>query len=314
MKINRFTKAVQSSSESRTAGRLGRSNVRLGNQPANFRMRRKLNLLLYLSAVIRCAHVAPLLLALAVIVPGARAADTMKDAKPSIVLVHGAFADASGWGRVILRLEEDGYTVTAVQNPLTSLADDVATTRRMIDAQKGNVVLVGHSYGGAVITAAATDSPKVKALVYIAAFGPDAGDSLGALLKSKAPSSIGPALVPDSAGFLYIDRAKFHDVFAKDVSDSESRIMAATQKPISGPIFETPISAPAWKTIPSWYLVATEDRAINPDLERFMAQRMGATTSEVKASHVAYITRPKETVKVIEAAATAVANQFAAKP
>jgi pimeloyl-ACP methyl ester carboxylesterase len=271
--------------------------------PADIRKLERL--LLYLSAVIRCAHLAPVLLVLVAFVSDLHAADSPMNAKPAIVLVHGAFADGSGWSHVIPLLEEDGYLVTAVQNPLTSLADDVATTKRVIDAQKGDVVLVGHSYGGAVITAAATDSPKVKALVYIAAFAPDSGDSLGALLKSKAPSDIGPALVPDSAGFLYIDRAKFHDVFAKDVPASEARIMAAAQKPIFGAIFETLVPAPAWKTIPSWYLVATEDRAINPDLERFMAQRMGATTSEVKASHVPFITRPKETVKVIEAAASA---------
>jgi len=245
---------------------------------------------------------------LAAVVPGVLASGSRKDPKPSIVLVHGAFADGSGWRHVIPLLEKDGYTVTAVQNPMTSLADDVATTRRAIDAQKGPVVLVGHSYGGAVITAAATGSTQVKALVYIAAFAPDAGDSLGSLLKSMAPSEIGPALVPDAGGFLSIDRAKFHDVFAKDVSPSEARIMAATQKPIFGPIFESPGPGAAWKTVPSWYLVASEDRAINPDLQRFMAKRIGATISEVKASHVPFITRPKEVAKIIEAAATTVAK------
>ena len=186
---------------------------------------------------------------------------------------------------------------------MTSLADDAATTRRVIEAQKGPVVIVGHSYGGAVITVAAAGSTNVKALVYIAAFAPDTGDSLGSLLKSMAPSDIGSALSPDTAGFLYIDRAKFHNVFAKDVSPSEARIMAATQKPIFGPIFDTSCPSVAWKAIPSWYLVATEDHAINPDLQRFMAKRIGATTSEVKASHVPFITRPKEVVKIIEAAA-----------
>ncbi len=240
--------------------------------------------------------------------PNVHASDAATNAKPSIVLVHGAFADGSGWSHVIPLLEKAGYTVTAVQNPMTSLADDAATTKRVIDAQRGPVVLVGHSYGGAVITVAAAGSTKVKALVYIAAFAPDSGDSLGSLLKSKAPSDIGPALAPDSGGFLYIDRAKFHDVFAKDVPTGEARIMAATQRPIFGAIFETPISDAAWKTIPSWYLVATEDRAINPDLERFMAKRIGATTSEVKASHVPFITRPKEVTKIIEAAANASAK------
>jgi pimeloyl-ACP methyl ester carboxylesterase len=235
-----------------------------------------------------------------------QAAHVEKSAKPAIVLVHGAFADGSGWNHVIPLLEKAGYTVTAVQNPLTSLADDVATTRRVVDAQKSPVVLVGHSYGGAVITVAATGSTNVKALVYVAAFAPDAGDSLGALLKSMAPSDIGPALAPDAGGFIYIDRAKFHDVFAKDVKPAAARLMAATQKPIFGPIFETPCPSAAWKTIPSWYLVATEDRAINPDLQRFMAKRIKATTSEVKASHVPFITRPKEVAKIIEAAAASI--------
>ena len=242
------------------------------------------------------------------VVPGVLASDAGKSPKPSIVLVHGAFADGTGWRHVIPLLEKDGYSVTAVQNPLTSLADDVSATKRVIEAQKGPVVLVGHSYGGAVITAAATGSTQVKALVYIAAFAPDAGDSLGSLLKSMAPSDIGPALVSDAGGFLSIDRAKFHDVFAKDVSPSEARIMAATQKPIFGPIFETPVQGAAWKTVSSWYLLASEDRAINPELQRFMAKRIGAKTSEVKASHVPFITRPKEVVKIIEEAATATAR------
>ena len=244
-------------------------------------------------------------LGLAAVVPSITAFDSDTLPKPSIVLVHGAFADGSGWSSVISLLEKDGYNVIAVQNPLTSLADDAATTKRVIEAQKGSVVLVGHSYGGAVITVAATGSANVKALVYIAAFAPDAGDSLGSLLKSMPPSDIGPALVPDAAGFLYIDRTKFHDVFCKDASPTAARIMAATQKPIFGPIFETLCPSAAWKTIPSWYLVASEDHAINPDLERFMAKRIGATTFEIKSSHVAFITHPKEVTKIIEAAATA---------
>jgi len=249
-----------------------------------------------------------ILLTLTLAIAGFSASDSKNNARPSIVLVHGAFADGSGWGHVIPLLEKNGYTVTAVQNPLTSLADDIATTRRAIEGQKGPVILVGHSYGGAVITAASADNPQVKALVYIAAFAPEKGDTLNSLLKSMEPSDIGPALAPDSGGFVYIDRLKFHDVFAKDVSADEARIMAATQKPIFGPIFDTPIPGVGWKNIPSWYLVATEDRAINPDLERFMAKRIGATTSEVKASHVPFITHPKEVAKVIESAARATAN------
>jgi pimeloyl-ACP methyl ester carboxylesterase len=259
-------------------------------------------------AILKTTLATFLLAGLTATVPGVLAAAPGTDPKPAIVLVHGAFADGSGWNHVIPLLEKDGYTVTAVQNPLTSLADDAATTRRVIEAQKGPVVLVGHSYGGAVITVAAAGITNVKALVYIAAFAPDAGDSLGSLLKSMAPSDIGPALAPDAAGFVYIDRTKFHDVFAKDVSLAEARIMAATQKPIFGPIFETPVPAAAWKTIPSWYLVASEDRAINPDLQRFMAKRIRATTSEAKASHVPFITRPKAVAKIIEAAANAPAK------
>jgi len=226
-------------------------------------------------------------------------------AKPSIMLVHGAFADASGWARVITLLERDGYEVTAVQNPLTSFAEDVATTKRLIDAQKGNVVVVGHSYGGAVITGAATGNPKVKALVYVAAFGPDAGEKFGEMLDKFGKSALGPALRPDAAGFLYIDRAQFRDVFAGDVSIGEARVMAATQKPINGASFGASVDSPAWKTIPSWYLVASDDRAIKPELERFMAKRMGAHTKEIKASHVVFISHPKEVATLIDAAAKA---------
>jgi pimeloyl-ACP methyl ester carboxylesterase len=223
--------------------------------------------------------------------------------KPSIVLIHGAFADASGWQKIILALEDKGFSVTAVQVPLRSLADDVATTVRALQSQKGDVVLVGHSYGGAIITGAGAASANVKALVYVSAFAPDQGEALGPLLESQAPSSLTPAIVPDSAGFLYIDRTKFRDVFAADVSDSEAAVMAATQKPISGAIFGEPSGAAAWKTIPSWYIVAKQDHAINPDLERFFAKRMKATTTELDSSHVPFISQPSQVVKIIEDAA-----------
>src|SRR6476660_4294642 len=159
------------------------------------------------------------------------------NSKISVVLVHGAFADASSWRKVIPLLEKDGFTVTAVQIPLHSLADDVATTKRVIDAQKDDVILVGHSYGGAVITDAAAGNPKVKGLVYVAAFAPDAGEALGGLIERFSPSPLGTALVPDSAGFLYIDRTKFLNVFANDVPKDEAAVLAATQKPIAGAIF-----------------------------------------------------------------------------
>ena len=236
------------------------------------------------------------------------ASNSQPGSRPTVVLVHGAFADASGWHKVIPLLEARGLGVLAVQTPLTSLDDDVATARRAIEGQPAPVVLVGHSYGGAVITAAAAGSARVKALVYVAAFAPEAGESLGSLLESKAASDIGPSLVPDAGGFLTIDRARFHDVFCKDIPAADARVMAATQKPISGPIFTTPCPSTAWKTIPSWYLVATEDRAINPELQRFMAKRIGAKTTEVKASHVPFLSRPDEVAVLIEQAAIEVAK------
>ncbi|HTI71711.1 MAG TPA: alpha/beta hydrolase [Candidatus Limnocylindria bacterium] len=223
--------------------------------------------------------------------------------KPSIVLVHGAFADASGWGKVILALEKEGYFVTAVQLPLRSLADDIAATLRVLETQKGDVVLVGHSYGGAVITGASAGTSKVKALVYVAAFALDQGETLGAVIGQYPDSSLPSAIVPDSAGFLYIDRAKFRHVFAADVSDTEAPVMAATQKPIAAGIFGEPVAGAGWKTIPSWYIVSTEDRAINPDLERFMAKRIKAQITELPASHVPFISKSEEVAKVIEAAA-----------
>jgi pimeloyl-ACP methyl ester carboxylesterase len=223
--------------------------------------------------------------------------------KPSIVLVHGAFADGSGWQKVITLLESKGFTVTAVQNPLKSIADDVATTKRVIDAQKGDVVLVGHSYGGAVITAAAADSDKVKSLVYVAAFAPDAGETLGELIGKYPPTALGTALVPDSAGFLYIDRSKFRDVFAQDLPESETAIMAATQKPVAGASFGEPLTAAAWRTIPSWYAVSKDDHAIHPDSERFMASRMGAKTTEIAASHVSFISHSEKIAEIIQEAA-----------
>ncbi|MER9731563.1 alpha/beta hydrolase [Mesorhizobium sp. M0217] len=228
-------------------------------------------------------------------------------AKPTIVLVHGAFADGTGWQHIIPILQRDGYTVIAVQNALTSLAEDVATTKRVIGAQKGPVVAVGHSYGGAVITGAAAGNPNVKALVYIAAFAPEAGEAIGAYTE-KYPSALGHALRTDAAGFVTIDQAQFRDLFAKDVAAEEASVMAAAQKPIIGSAFASSVTGAAWKTIPSWYLVAQQDRAINPDLERFYAKRMGATTAEIKSSHVPFVSHPKVVAHLIEQAASAPAN------
>lgn len=226
--------------------------------------------------------------------------------KPSIVLVHGAFADGTSWQHVIPLLEQDGYTVTAVQIPLTSLANDVATTKRVIDDQKGAVIVVGHSYGGNVITGAAASNPRVKALVYVNAFAPDVGEKTSDLNSRYAAAPISTAIVPDAANFLYVDREKFHNLFAQDISEAEAQVMAATQKPIASAAFDQSVNDIAWKTIPSWFLVTQSDRAINPELQRFMAKRMGAKTTEVNSSHVPFISHPKEVAKLIEAASAAV--------
>lgn len=222
--------------------------------------------------------------------------------RPTIVLVHGAFADATAWQAVVPLLQRAGYNVIAVQNPLTSLATDVATTKRAIDAQRGPVVAVGHSYGGAVITGAAAGNPNVKSLVYIAAFAPDAGEPVGAH-NQQYPSDLGKALVPDAAGFVYIDTAKYHDVFAGDLPVRQTRVMAVAQKPIVGSAFGEAVPTAAWRTIPSWYLVAQDDRAINPELERFYARRMKARTSEVKSSHLPFISHPQRVAALIVEAA-----------
>jgi pimeloyl-ACP methyl ester carboxylesterase len=229
---------------------------------------------------------------------------TMNNAKATIVLVHGAFADANCWSKIIPALEKSGHNVIAVQNALTSLEHDAATTRRVIDAQKGPVIVVGHSYGGAVMTTAAVGAENVKGLVYIAAFAPDEGEIVQQLL-GQYPSKLATSLVPDTAGFLYIDRAKFKDAFAGDVSDTERTVMETTQKPVNSTILGYKFTAPAWKSFPTWYMVASEDNAINPDLERMFAKRMNAKTIEIKSSHVPMISKPNEVIKLIEAAVSA---------
>lgn len=231
--------------------------------------------------------------------------------KTTVILVHGAWADGSSWGDVISLVERAGHKVIAVQNPLVSFADDVATTRRAIDAQENSVVLVGHSYGGAVITKAALGATNVRGLVYIAAFAPDAGENLQVLLE-KYPSKIGGAIVPDAAGFLYLDAAKFKDAFAGDVSDRDLSIMIAAQKPVHSATFGQVYEAPAWKDIPSWYLVAQDDQAINPALQRVFAARMGATTQEVKSSHVPFVSNPSVVANIILEAANATASRASA--
>jgi pimeloyl-ACP methyl ester carboxylesterase len=219
----------------------------------------------------------------------------------SVVLVHGAFADGSGWEAVANILRKDGYTVSVVQHPETSYAEDIKFTKAVIDRQSGPVVLVGHSYGGAVITEAGND-PKVAALVYIAAFAPDAGESPATIEKALPPATTGIKATDD--GYFYIDPTVFHADFAADVPDSKAAFMAESQVLISADSFTSPVTTPAWKSKPTWYMVATADRSINPDQERMMAKRANAKTIEVNSSHVAYISHPKETAKLIEEAAT----------
>jgi pimeloyl-ACP methyl ester carboxylesterase len=218
----------------------------------------------------------------------------------NVVLVHGAFADGSGWEAVAGILKKDGYTVSVVQHPETSYADDIKYTKAVIDRQSGPVVLVGHSYGGAVITEAG-NNPKVAALVYIAAFAPDTGESCASIEKALPPASTGIKATDD--GYFYIDPAAFHADFAADVPEAKADFMAISQVLISTGSFSSQIKTPAWKSKPTWYMVATGDRSINPDQERMMAKRAHAKTIEVKSSHVAYISHPKETAKLIEEAA-----------
>lgn len=221
----------------------------------------------------------------------------------NVVLVHGAFADGSGWEAVANILKHDGYEVAVVQEPETSFAEDVKFAKALIDRQPGPVVLVGHSYGGAVITEAGND-PKVAALVYIAAFAPDAGESSATIEQALPPASKGIRTTDD--GYAYIDPAVFAADFAADVPPAKTAFMAESQVLFSKDSFTSPITSPAWKSKPSWYMVATADRSINPEQERRMAKRANATTVEVNSSHAAYISHPKETARLIEEAARSV--------
>jgi len=221
----------------------------------------------------------------------------------NIILVHGGFVDGSGWQRVYNLLKKDGYTVTIVQNPTITLADDVAATKRAIAAQNGPVILVGHSYGGAVITEAGSD-PKVAGLVYITAFALDKGESVSTLIKSAPAGAPQPPILPPVDGFLMLDKAKFPASFAGDVSREDAEFMADSQVPWGLEALGGTISEPAWRAKPSWYLVTTEDRMIPPDAQRQMANRAGATTVEVKASHSVYVSQPQAVAHIIEKAAT----------
>jgi pimeloyl-ACP methyl ester carboxylesterase len=224
----------------------------------------------------------------------------------NVVLVHGGFVDGSGWQGVYDVLRKDGYKVSVVQNPTTSLADDVAVTKRMLAAQDGPAILVGHSYGGVVITEAGSD-PKVSGLVYIAAFAPDKGESVSALIKNPPPGAPVPPIVPSGDGYLFVDRAKFHESFAADVSPQAAAFMADSQVPWGLEALDGVVTEPAWKTRQSWYLVSSEDRMIPPDAQRAMAKRAGSTVAEVKGSHAVYVSQPQAVADVIAKAANGVA-------
>jgi pimeloyl-ACP methyl ester carboxylesterase len=231
---------------------------------------------------------------------------------PNIVLVHGAWADGSSWSAVVERLQAEGYSVVAPQFPETSLADDVARLRQVLNRQSGPTIVAGHSYGGQIATALGTGAPNVVGLVYIAAFGLDEGESLGALLGGGPPTPSLAHLIVDEQGFAWIPEEDFVGHFAGDVDPAKSRVLYAVQQGLSMSTFEDVMGVPAWRSIPSWYLVATNDEAIPPDAERMFAKRMGATTVEVPSGHLAMVTHPAETVSLIEAAAEAARSAAAA--
>src|SRR6266550_3179771 len=220
----------------------------------------------------------------------------------TIVLVHGGFVDGSGWEEVYKILKKDGYTVSVVQNPTISLADDVAITKRVLATHSGPVILVGHSYGGAVITEAGND-PKVAGLVYIAAFALDKGESVSSLSKDPPPGAPVPPILPPVDGYLFLDKTKFASSFAADVDAEKAAFMAASQVPWGVAALSGTISEPAWRAKPSWYLIATDDKMIPPDAQRFMSKRAGSTVVEAKGSHAIYVSQPRAVAALIEQAA-----------
>jgi pimeloyl-ACP methyl ester carboxylesterase len=226
--------------------------------------------------------------------------------RPNIILVHGAWADGSCWSGVIERLQAEDFQVRAPQFPLSSLADDVARLRQVLDFQNGPTIVVGHSYGGQIITALGPDAPNVVGLVYIAAFGLDEGESLGALLSQGPVTPALAHLFTDSRGFGWLSEDDFVDHFAGDLEPTRARVLYAVQQALASSAFTDVMGVPAWKSLPSWYLVAQNDEAIPPDVERQFAARMGATTVEVSASHVAMVSHAAEVADLVEKAAEAV--------
>jgi pimeloyl-ACP methyl ester carboxylesterase len=225
------------------------------------------------------------------------------DTITNVVLVHGGFVDGSGWEGVYRRLRKHGLTVSIVQNPTTSLADDVAATRRVLSQQQGSAILVGHSYGGVVITEAGND-PRVAGLVYIAAFAPDAGESVASLIKNPPAGAPVPPILPPQDGYLLLDKSKFAASFAADVDPDLAAFMADAQLPWGVDALQGSVGQPAWKSKPSWYLVATDDRMIPPPAQRAMATRAGATVVEVAGSHAVYVSQPDAVVRLVVMAAS----------
>ena len=260
------------------------------------------------TALLRTTAVVLTALSVCAAAVGASPAESVKN----IVLVHGAFADGSSWAKVIAILQAKGYKVTAVQNPLTSFADDVAATKRALAQQDGPVILVGHSWAGVVITEAGMD-PKVVGLVYVAAFAPDQGEAVGELGKAYPPPPALAAPIVDKEGFMSLSTDAVVKHFASDLPASEARVVAATQGPTAVSVFGAQVSGVAWKTKPSWYIVSKLDSAIAPDEERFFAKRMKATTTELNASHLSMLSQPKAVAAVIlDAAAKARVGNSAA--
>lgn len=232
------------------------------------------------------------------------------EGRPTIVLVHGGFVDGSGWEGVYQILRKDGYNVAIVQNPTISLAGDVAATRSVIAQQTGSVILVGHSYGGVVITEAGND-PKVVGLVYIAAFAPDNGESVGSLIKDPVPGAPVPPILPPRDGFLFLDKSKFAAAFAADVETKQAQFMAESQVPWGLDALNGAVTQASWKQKPSWYLVATDDKMIPPDAQRGMSKRAGATITETPGSHALYVSRPGPVASIIKTAAMAITTTAA---
>ena len=228
------------------------------------------------------------------------------NSRPNIVLVYGAWADGSSWSGVIERLQADGFQVRAPQFPLSSLADDVARLRQVLEFQDGPTVVVGHSYGGQIMTALGSDTTNVVGLVYVAAFGLDEGESLGALLSQGPVSPSLAHLFTDSRGFGWLSEDDFINHFAADVDSTQAKVLYAVQQALASSAFTDVMSTPAWKSLPSWYLISQNDEALPPDAQRQLAARMGAVTVEIPSSHVAMVSHPQEVADLIETAAAAV--------